>query len=93
MWFVDVSGPSSSSGSLTPKKGGTGTGTGLVQIQRAIAAHTDEVTHLAFTPDGTEIVSAAKDGTMRAMSALSGRTLRRVDVEDEWIQPGHGPTM
>lgn len=51
------------------------------KIERVIAGHVGEVTHLAFTPDGTEVVTAAKDGSMRLTSVYSGRTLRKIELE------------
>lgn len=49
-------------------------------VIRVIPSHIDEVTHLAFTPDGTGIVSLSKDGSCRLTSVASGRTLKKFEV-------------
>jgi WD40 repeat protein len=46
----------------------------------SIPHHTDDLTHLAFTPDGTSIVSLSKDGSGIITSLASGRVVRKFEV-------------
>ncbi|KAK1762802.1 guanine nucleotide-binding protein subunit beta-like protein [Phialemonium atrogriseum] len=51
-----------------------------LQLVMTIPHHTDEVTHLAFSPDGISLASLSKDGWARLTSVHLGRTLRRYDT-------------
>lgn len=57
--------------------------TGVLKNLRTILHHTDEVTHLAFSPDGTTLVSLSTDGWARLTSLQTGRTLRRYEVSGQ----------
>jgi len=55
-----------------------------VRTQLLVAAlphHIDAVTHLAFTPDGTALVSLSRDGSCQITGVASGRVLRKYEVE------------
>ncbi len=47
---------------------------------RALDAHKDRVTSLAYSPDGRSIATAAWDGTARIWDAQTGKEERRLDV-------------
>ncbi|KAH8891647.1 WD40 repeat-like protein, partial [Thozetella sp. PMI_491] len=51
-----------------------------VQTTRIIATHISEVTQLGWAPDGTAVISASKDGSLRMTSTATGRTLRKFEV-------------
>jgi WD40 repeat protein len=53
-------------------------------LANVIPHHIDEVTHLVFMPDGTELVSLSKDGSVRVSSVQSGRTRRKFEVETRY---------
>ena len=38
------------------------------QVKKKLAGHTDEIIDLAFTPEGTNLLSASRDGTIRVWS-------------------------
>lgn len=42
--------------------------TGTWQVVRELAGHTDSIAEVLFTPDGTSLLSAARDGTIRVWS-------------------------
>jgi len=50
-------------------------------IVQHINMHTSPISHLMVTPDGTAIVSASHDGSIRMTSLQTGRTLRKAEVE------------
>lgn len=50
-------------------------------ISRWLAVHAAPITHMAVTPDGTGLVSASEDGSIRMTSLQTGRTLRKAEVE------------
>ncbi|KAK0655136.1 WD40-repeat-containing domain protein [Cercophora newfieldiana] len=50
-------------------------------ISRLVQVHSSLVTHLSVTPDGTALVSASTDGSIRMTSLQSGRTLRKAEVD------------
>ncbi|KAK4160794.1 guanine nucleotide-binding protein subunit beta-like protein [Cladorrhinum sp. PSN259] len=51
-----------------------------VTVKTMVLKHTDEVTKLAFLPDGTKLVSCGRDGFVRITSLESGRTLNRIEI-------------
>lgn len=58
------------------------TNSGL-QTLHTILHHTEEVTQLAFHPNGGSLVSMSKDGWVRMTCLDSGRTLRRYEVSNQ----------
>ncbi|KAK4462245.1 guanine nucleotide-binding protein subunit beta-like protein [Cladorrhinum samala] len=52
----------------------------MVAVRTMVIKHTDEVTRLAYLPDGTKLVSAGRDGYLRLTCLESGRTLKRIEV-------------
>ncbi|OHE97208.1 ribosome assembly protein 4 [Colletotrichum orchidophilum] len=51
-----------------------------------IRSHTDEVTHAEWTADGTRLVTASRDGTLRVTNVETGRTVAKMEMED-WRNP------
>ncbi|KAK4443703.1 guanine nucleotide-binding protein subunit beta-like protein [Podospora aff. communis PSN243] len=50
-------------------------------MSRVIQVHSSPLTHMAVTPDGTALISASTDGSIRMTSLQSGRTLRKAEVD------------
>ncbi|KAK0633775.1 WD40-repeat-containing domain protein [Immersiella caudata] len=50
-------------------------------LGRVIQVHSSPLTHMAVTPDGTALISASTDGSIRMTSLQSGRTLRKAEVD------------
>jgi WD40 repeat protein len=47
---------------------------------RSLPGHTDRLTSVAYSPDGTSIATASWDGTARIWDAQTGKEVRRLDV-------------
>ncbi len=45
----------------------------------ALQAHTDSVTDIAFSPDGTQLATASLDGMIHIWNALDGSQIRTID--------------
>ncbi len=56
-------------------------------VSNRLAGHSGFVEYCRYTPDGSQIVSAAKDGTIRVWDAHTGRALRTV------VGAGTGATL
>ncbi|KAK3367173.1 WD40-repeat-containing domain protein [Lasiosphaeria ovina] len=57
-----------------------------VQMSRLMPYHLAEVTQLRFTPDGKAVVSAARDGSLRLTSVVSGRTILKSELPVEHLR-------
>ncbi|KAK3372054.1 WD40-repeat-containing domain protein [Podospora didyma] len=53
----------------------------MLQMSRLLPYHLGEVTHLRFVPDGSAVVSVARDGSFRMTSVTTGRTLLKVELD------------
>lgn len=51
-----------------------------VAVKTMVLKHMDEVTRLAYLPDGMKLVSAGRDGYLRVTSLETGRTLKMIEV-------------
>ena len=51
------------------------------QVQPPVTGHSGTVYHLAYSPDGSRILTSSLDGTVGLWDALTGRLLARVNVE------------
>jgi len=47
--------------------------------------HSDWVLSVAFSPDGTRIVSGSKDNTLRLWDAVSGAGLNTLNGHSNWV--------
>ncbi|KAK1242273.1 hypothetical protein MKX07_000259 [Trichoderma sp. CBMAI-0711] len=47
-----------------------------------VPGHIDAVTHMAFTPDGTALVTLSRDGTVRVTDPVASRTLYKLEIGD-----------
>src|SRR5262249_34193583 len=47
---------------------------------RSLPGHTDRLTSIAYSPDGTSIATASWDGTARIWDPKTGKEVRRLDV-------------
>jgi WD40 repeat protein len=53
-------------------------------VARVIPSHLDHVTHLAFLPDGSALISLSKDGVGRMTCMRTGTTLRKFELETRY---------
>lgn len=68
--------PTGAKGELVVISSETGT-----RVRPPVVGHAGAVYHLAYSPDGTRILSSSLDGTVGLWNALTGRLLARVNVE------------
>jgi WD40 repeat protein len=50
-----------------------------------LRGHADEVSRLAFSPDGRRLVSASRDRTIKIWDAATGRELHSLDNHTSWV--------
>jgi WD40 repeat protein len=55
-------------------------------VVKVIAGHTHDVTSVAYSPDGTRIVSGSKDRTVRVWDAHTGKQLAMLEGHTFWVQ-------
>ncbi|KAF7334812.1 WD40 repeat-like protein [Mycena sanguinolenta] len=60
-------------------------GIARVSVLARIEGHTDWVQAVAFSPDGTRVVSGSKDKTMRIWDVTSSATLQRMEGHTNWV--------
>ena len=53
-------------------------------IRGVIPSHMEKITHTAFTPDSSGIVTMSKDGWIRLSSAVTGKTMGKVRIETRY---------
>ncbi|KAK0723657.1 WD40-repeat-containing domain protein [Apiosordaria backusii] len=52
----------------------------VVRVKTIIIKHTEEVTGMGFTRDGSGLVSTGRDGYVRVTDLNSGKTLKRIEI-------------
>ncbi len=55
-------------------------------LRRTLRGHDDEITSIAFSPDGGRIASGSWDGTVRVWEADTGRQVLRLEGHEDWVR-------
>ncbi|HXD89316.1 MAG TPA: M56 family metallopeptidase [Urbifossiella sp.] len=56
------------------------------QLVLTLTGHTDAVTAIAFSPDGSRIATTSDDGTARTWNSTDGRKLAALDGRGKWMK-------
>jgi WD40 repeat protein len=55
------------------------------KLVRQLGAHSDDIVDISVSSDGKQLISAAKDGTVRVENLANGSAVQLVSSADQWI--------
>ncbi|MBO5838211.1 MAG: hypothetical protein J6R06_00850, partial [Bacteroidales bacterium] len=55
------------------------------QCLKTLEGHSDWVRSVAYSPDGTKIISGSYDKTIKIWDAITGQCLKTLEGHSEWV--------